>query len=58
MLDMARSNNVREIFLEVRKSNTEAIKFYDKFNFKKMRERSSYYKNPVEDALVLGLYLL
>jgi ribosomal-protein-alanine N-acetyltransferase len=58
MLEIARSNDVKELFLEVRKSNTAALKFYHKFNFKKIRERRDYYKNPVEDAWVLGLYLL
>lgn len=55
MLETARAWKVEELFLEVRKSNLEAIKFYEKFNFKQIGVRKDYYKNPKEDALVYGL---
>jgi len=55
MLEIARARKVEELFLEVRKSNVEAIRFYEKFNFKQIGIRKDYYQNPVEDALVFRL---
>jgi ribosomal-protein-alanine N-acetyltransferase len=45
------------ILLEVRKSNTGAIRFYEGFGFKVAGERKNYYSNPVEDAFVMELNL-
>ena len=47
------SKNISEIWLEVRKSNANAIKFYRKNGFKMQFERKKYYTNPSEDAYVL-----
>ena len=44
-----------KVILEVRKSNTPAISFYLKFNFRISGERKNYYSNPVEDAYVMEL---
>lgn len=52
MFETADAGGVEEMFLEVRKSNKEAITFYEKFNFKQIDERKNYYSDPVEDALV------
>jgi len=41
--------------LEVRKSNAAARGLYDKFGFRQIAVRKRYYRNPVEDALVLSL---
>lgn len=41
-----------KIFLEVRKSNITAIKFYESFGFKKIGERQNYYKDNNETALI------
>jgi ribosomal-protein-alanine N-acetyltransferase len=41
------------VLLEVRKSNTNAIRFYEGFGFKVLGERKDYYSNPVEDAYVM-----
>jgi len=43
---------VKDIFLEVRKSNTAAIEFYESFHFELVGIRKAYYQDPVEDALV------
>lgn len=40
-------------FLEVRKSNEGAIRFYLNHRFKLAGERVNYYSDPVEDALVM-----
>jgi len=45
--------NISEIWLEVRKSNANAINFYQKNNFEEQFERKNYYSNPIENALVL-----
>lgn len=40
------------VFLEVRQKNAEAVSFYEAFGFTCIGIRKSYYRNPVEDALV------
>ncbi|MGD2091764.1 MAG: ribosomal protein S18-alanine N-acetyltransferase [Candidatus Aminicenantes bacterium] len=55
MLRIARQKKVKDIFLEVRKSNTEAIKFYESFHFELAGIREAYYHNPAEDALIYRL---
>jgi ribosomal-protein-alanine N-acetyltransferase len=42
------------VFLEVRESNRAAIALYRSRGFTQRFRRSAYYKNPVEDALVLS----
>jgi [ribosomal protein S18]-alanine N-acetyltransferase len=44
-----------QVFLEVRESNATAIAFYQQLGFRQIGERSRYYQNPVEAALVLSL---
>ena len=46
---------VREVFLEVRESNTSAIELYRRRGFRAVGRRRRYYRRPVEDALVLRL---
>lgn len=41
------------IFLEVRKSNTPAVRMYEKAGFRQIGIRKKYYTRPVEDALLL-----
>jgi ribosomal-protein-alanine N-acetyltransferase len=47
--------NHYSFFLEVRKTNLPAIKLYEKLGFKNLYIRKSYYHNPTEDAIVMGL---
>lgn len=42
---------IKNIFLEVRKSNTPAQALYNKFGFFKISERKKYYNN-IEDAYI------
>lgn len=44
---------IRTIFLEVRKSNQVAQRFYEKNLFKEISVRKNYYNKPVEDALIM-----
>lgn len=42
-----------EIFLEVRESNKIARNLYKKFFFEEIYIRKNYYKNPIEDAIIM-----
>ncbi len=43
-----------KLFLEVRESNLNAKKLYEKHGFLEINKRDGYYKNPVESAIVLA----
>ena len=47
------SAGVRKIFLEVRQSNEAARNFYARMGFTETGRRRQYYRQPVEDAVVL-----
>lgn len=49
----ARVHGAAVVDLEVRASNTAALKLYATLGFDQVGERSAYYRNPVEDALLL-----
>jgi len=55
MMEIAGQKKAKEVFLEVRKSNTEAIKFYESFHFELAGTRKDYYQDPTEDALIYRL---
>jgi [ribosomal protein S18]-alanine N-acetyltransferase len=52
-----RQRKVEEIFLEVRESNHSAQALYLGHGFRPVGQRSAYYRNPKEDAVVLRLAL-
>ena len=60
ILAQSRSANVREIFLEVRPSNTTALALYRKKGFHKVARRPAYYQATEgrEDAAVLAKKLI
>ena len=41
-------------YLEVRESNMPAQKLYEKHGFVKTGERKNYYKNPIENAILMS----
>ncbi len=47
------ARGAREAFLEVRESNAAALALYRSREFSVLTRRRKYYRNPVEDALVL-----
>jgi [ribosomal protein S18]-alanine N-acetyltransferase len=53
VLDHVGRRGVREIFLEVRPSNHEARRLYERYGFVPIGRRKNYYSRPREDALVL-----
>jgi ribosomal-protein-alanine N-acetyltransferase len=59
LLDRARGFGVREAFLEVRPSNTTAIRLYQSMGFEQIGIRRGYYQASTgrEDAVVLKLDL-
>lgn len=57
IIDKAKELELIFISLEVRQSNTPAIKLYNKFNFEIISTAHGYYKKPTEDALIMTLTL-
>jgi len=56
ILDIAKKKGCEHILLEVRPENKGAIAFYENAGFKMLYSRPNYYRNPVEDALVMVYY--
>jgi ribosomal protein S18 acetylase RimI-like enzyme len=56
-LSCAKKHKISKIWLEVRESNHPAIKFYLKNKFVKAGIRKSFYRAPVENALLMSLDL-
>jgi ribosomal-protein-alanine N-acetyltransferase len=54
-LAVLRRRGAEEIFLEVRESNIPAQALYLAAGFRPIGQRAGYYRNPMEDALVLRL---
>ncbi|MSP86307.1 MAG: ribosomal-protein-alanine N-acetyltransferase [Methylotenera sp.] len=59
MIQIAKSNQATNMFLEVRLSNVSAIALYENMGFNEMAIRRGYYpaKNGREDAVLMGLAL-
>ncbi|MDC6486201.1 MAG: ribosomal protein S18-alanine N-acetyltransferase [Methylophilaceae bacterium] len=59
LIDFSKARNIKQIFLEVRVSNTAAVNLYDKFKFNEIGCRPNYYitENGREDALIMGVDL-
>ena len=53
VIESSRSEGARKLMLEVRKSNSRAIQFYNGFGFDIAGERDNYYSSPLEDAYVM-----
>jgi ribosomal-protein-alanine N-acetyltransferase len=59
MVDIAKNNQMANMFLEVRQSNISAIALYENMGFNEMAIRRNYYPatNGREDAILMGLAL-
>lgn len=53
--NIARTNKLSFISLEVRRSNIAAISLYEKFGFVNKGIRKNFYKAPAEDAIIMTL---
>lgn len=57
LADYGRKSHFEFITLEVRISNTAAISLYTSLGFQEMGERRNFYTKPVENALIMTLFL-
>ena len=57
LLARARSQGMGQLFLEVRASNQAARALYESEGFEELAAVPSYYRNPVEDAVTMGVAL-
>lgn len=57
LINQSDFENANFVTLEVRKSNTPAIKLYELCGFKQVGERRNFYSKPQEDALLYTYYL-
>ena len=53
LLNELKKNNVKKIFLEVRKNNIPASNLYKKCGFINIREIVDYYNNPKENGIMM-----
>ena len=53
MIKRAKALFIRNMTLEVRKSNAAAISLYEKYGFKEAGVRKKYYDNNREDAIIM-----
>jgi ribosomal-protein-alanine N-acetyltransferase len=58
IIQEARRLSVTTAFLEVRSGNLAAQKLYEESGFKAIAQRSNYYSDPAEDAVVMSLVLM
>lgn len=52
--DFCEERGIDRLMLEVRKSNAPAISLYREYGFAEDGIRKNYYKNPVEDAVLMS----
>ena len=55
LLERARLEGVQRVFLEVRESNSRARDLYLRSGFTETQRRKNFYKDPAEDAILMGL---
>jgi len=53
LMELGRKSGVEKFTLEVRESNEEAIRLYEKYGFRRIGRRKNYYKEISEDAIVM-----
>jgi ribosomal-protein-alanine N-acetyltransferase len=55
LMEHARREHARRIYLEVREGNSAARKLYERWGFREVGRRRGYYSAPPEDALLLEI---
>lgn len=53
MIDVCKCSEIYNMTLEVRESNYDAIRVYEKFGFKSLGIRPNYYQKPNENAIIM-----
>lgn len=53
MIEVCKCSEITRMTLEVRESNYDAIKVYEKFGFESIGKRPNYYYKPTEDAIIM-----
>jgi [ribosomal protein S18]-alanine N-acetyltransferase len=56
LIEAAQRADASAVLLEVRSSNTAARQLYEQLGFTQIGQRPNYYRDPVEDALLLRLF--
>ena len=56
IITFSKDKDLKFLTLEVRESNTNAIKFYKKLNFTNLGIRKNFYSNPAENSVIMTLY--
>ncbi len=57
MINVAQKNNASTIYLEVRAANDPAKSLYTKMGFESSYIRKGYYRDPLDDAIIMSLNL-
>lgn len=53
LLDCLKGKGVGALFLEVRSKNLPALRLYRRYGFVQIGQRSSYYSNPADTAVIM-----
>lgn len=53
-IKIAKKKKAKEIYFEVRKHNTGAIRLYQKLGYRVIKTKPKYYKAPVDDCLIMA----
>ncbi len=53
LIDYCHKNDIAEIILETRITNTPAIGLYERVGFQQIGLRKAYYSSPIEDAILM-----
>ena len=56
MVEQLREKGLGWLTLEVRPSNTAAVRLYEAMGFREVGRRARYYKKPTEDAVLMTLF--
>ncbi len=57
LIKLLKQKNFKRLMLEVRSSNISAIELYKKAGFERDYIRKEYYRDPVDDAILMSLKL-
>lgn len=53
LINYCQENDIAEVILETRRTNTPAIGLYERVGFQRVGLRKAYYSSPIEDAILM-----